>query len=185
MTLTDKTNSEKTSLELMFERALKDMYYAEKTIYKSFPKLIDTAKSTELKQALTAHREETAGQIEHLESVFAKLGTTPKAQKCEAIEGVLKELTSFVEDFGDTSGCDAAIVFAGQAVEHYEITRYGTMRVWAEELGWTEIEATMATIRDQERAADEKMTALAAGSLNSIANEHEEAAGDKAQREVA
>ena len=177
--------TEKTNLEKMFEHALKDMYYAEKTIHKSLPKVIKAAKSAELKEALTAHREETADQIEHLEGVFAKLGLTPKAQKCDAIDGILKELTSIVEDFGDASGCDAAIVFAGQAVEHYEITRYGTMRVWAEELRWTDVEATMATIRDQERAADEKMTAMAEGSFNSIANEHDEAAGDTAQRKVA
>jgi ferritin-like metal-binding protein YciE len=183
MTKTDRNT--KTSLEKMFEHALKDIYYAEKTIHKSLPKVIKAAQSAELKEALTAHREETAGQIDHLESIFKELGMAPKGQKCEAIDGILAELSSVIEDFGDTSGCDAAIVFAGQAVEHYEITRYGTMRVWAAELEWAEIESVLTTIRDQERAADEKMTALAEGTFNSIANEHEEAAGDVSQRRVA
>ena len=177
--------AQKTSLEQIFQHALKDIYYAEKTIHKSLPKVIKAAQSTELKDALTAHREETAEQIKHLEGIFEKIGLPPKGQKCEAIDGILAELTNIIEDFGDTSGCDAAIVFAGQAVEHYEITRYGTMRVWAEELGWSDIEAVLTTIRDQERAADEKMTALAEGSFNSIANEHEEAAGDLPKRKVA
>jgi ferritin-like metal-binding protein YciE len=177
--------SEKTSLAQLFEHALKDIYYAEKTIHKSLPKVIKAAQSTELKDALSAHRDETADQIKHLEGIFDKIGLTPKGQKCEAIDGILAELSSIIEDFGDTSGCDAAIVFGGQAVEHYEITRYGTMRVWAEELGWSDVETVLTTIRDQERAADEKMTALAEGSFNSIANEHEEAAGASSQRKVA
>jgi ferritin-like metal-binding protein YciE len=177
--------TQKTSLELMFAHALRDIYYAEKAIHRSLPKVIKAAQSSDLKNALAAHREETAEQIEHLQGVFEKLGLSPKAQKCAAIDGILEELSGIIEDFGDTAGCDAAIVFAGQAVEHYEITRYGTMRVWASELGWTDVEAIMAAIRDQERAADEKMTALAEGSFNSVANEHEEAAGESKRRKVA
>lgn len=183
MTKTDR--NEKTSLENMFEHALKDIYYAEKAIHKSLPKVIKAAQSAELKDALTAHRDETAGQIEHLEGIFEKLGLPAKGQKCQAIDGILAEVSSIIEDFGDTSGCDAAIVYAGQAVEHYEITRYGTMRVWAVELGLSDIEAVLTTIRDQERAADEKMTALAEGSFNSVAHEHEETAGEPSQRRAA
>ncbi len=180
-----RDKNQKTTLENMFEHALKDIYYAEKAIHKSLPKVIKAAQSAELKDALTAHRDETAGQIEHLEGIFEKLGVPAKGQKCEAIDGILAEVSSAIEDFGDTSGCDAAIVYAGQAVEHYEITRYGTMRVWAEELGWSDIEAILATIRNEERAADEKMTALAEGSFNSIANEQDETAGEPSQRKVA
>lgn len=168
-----KKPSETTALEDMFEHALKDMYYAEKKIHSSLPKVIKAAQSDELKEALTAHREETAGHIERLEEIFALIGKTAKAQKCDAIDGILKEVEGVIEDFGDTPGCDAAIIFAAQAVEHYEITRYGTMRVWAETMGKSEIEAILAGLRDEERAADEKMTALAEGQFNNDAHQKE------------
>jgi ferritin-like metal-binding protein YciE len=170
-----KKPSETTALEDMFEHALKDMYYAEKKIYSSLPKVIKAAQSEDLKAALSAHREETAGHIQQLENIFGMIGKTPKAQKCDAIDGILKEVEGVIEDFGDTSGCDAAIIFAGQAVEHYEITRYGTMRVWAETMGKSDIEVLLADLRDEERAADEKMTALAEGQFNHDAHQKENA----------
>lgn len=168
-----KKPSETTALEDMFEHALKDMYYAEKKIYSALPKVIKAAQSDDLKAALSAHREETAGHIQQLEDIFGMIGKTPKGQKCDAIDGILKEVEGVIEDFGDTPGCDAAIIFAGQAVEHYEITRYGTMRVWAETMGKSDIEARLADLRDEERAADEKMTALAEGQYNHDAHQKE------------
>jgi ferritin-like metal-binding protein YciE len=168
-----KKPSETTALEDMFEHALKDMYYAEKKIYSALPKVIKAAQSEDLKAALSAHREETAGHIQQLEDIFGMIGKTPKGQKCDAIDGILKEVEGVIEDFGDTPGCDAAIIFAGQAVEHYEITRYGTMRVWAETMGKSDIEARLADLRDEERAADEKMTALAEGQYNHDAHQKE------------
>ena len=159
-----------TTLHKMFIHAVKDMYYAEKKIHKSLPKVIKAAMSPDLKEALTAHREETAGHIANLDEVFKALDVTPRGQKCNAIDGILEEVNSIIEDFGDTNGCDAAIIFAGQAVEHYEITRYGTMRVWADEMGHADISKLITTNLEQERAADEKMTALAEGRFNAEAN---------------
>ena len=164
-----------TTLHKMLIHAVKDMYYAEKKIHKSLPKVIKAAMSPELKEALTAHREETAGHITNLVEVFAVLHVAPRGQKCDAIDGILDEVNGIIEEFGDTNGCDAAIIFAGQAVEHYEITRYGTMRVWADEMGHANISKLITTNLEQERAADEKMTALAEGRFNAEANSEDSA----------
>ena len=170
-TAPNSTNSavEDTPLAALFEHALKDIYYAEKQIYKSLPKMIKAASDSELKEALTMHREETAGQIAVLEQVFASIGKRAKAEKCDAIDGILEEGNGLLEDFGKTGAGDAAIVFSCQAVEHYEITRYGSIVAFAKALGHTEVADMVAGILAQERATDEKLTGMAEAHINMAA----------------
>lgn len=169
---------ENTPLHDMFVHALADMYYAENKIYKVLPKVIKAAQSSQLKSALNAHHKQTAGHIKQLEKLFKGLGKKARGHKCDAIDGILKESDSIIKEFGKTAGCDAAIVFACQAVEHYEVTRYGTMRRWAITMGNKSFEHILTKLRDQEGEADQKLTDLAIAGFNSIANEGEEAAGD-------
>ncbi len=156
-------------LQDLFEHALKDIYYAEKKIYRALPKMIKAAHDPDLKAGLTAHRDETAGQIETMEQVFEHLGKRPKAEKCDAIDGILEEGASLLEDFGGTEAGDAAIIFSCQAVEHYEITRYGSMRAYAKALGMSDVAGLLDGILKQEEAADHKLTTLAEGRINAAA----------------
>ena len=153
----------------LLDHALKDMYYAEKKIYKSLPKMIKAAEDPALKDGLTAHRDETAGQIEILEEIFAAMGKRPKAEKCDAIDGILEESTSLLDDFKGSAAIDATIIFSAQAVEHYEMTRYGSMQAYAKVLGLTEVAEMLGQILDQERAADQTLTSLAEGRVNAAA----------------
>lgn len=169
-----KSSREQKSLADLLEHAVKDIYYAEKKIYRSLPKMIKKADHPELKEALEHHREETAGQIETLESVFELMGLRAKGEKCEAIDGILEEGQSLLEDFGDSVAADAAIIFSCQAVEHYEITRYGSIRAFADALGLDEIKDHIDRIMSQESAADQKLTKLAEGSVNDAAAEYDD-----------
>jgi len=162
------------SLSDLFEHALGDIYYAEKKIYKSLPKMIKAADHPELVQALTSHREETAGQIEKLEAIFELLGKRAKAEKCDAIDGILEESESLLEDFGSSVAADAAIIFSCQAIEHYEITRYGSMRAFADALGMDEAKQHIDDILAQEKAADASLTELADDSVNDAASDYDE-----------
>ncbi len=153
----------------LFAHALKDMYYAEKKIYRSLPKMIKAASDPALKDGLNSHREETAEQIEMLEQVFELMGKRPKAEKCDAMDGILEEGTSLLEDFKGSDAGDAAIIFSAQAVEHYEITRYGSMHAFAMALGMKDAAALIKQILDQEHAADEKLSTLAEGRINAAA----------------
>lgn len=156
-------------LEALFEHALKDMYYAEKKIYRSLPKMIKAADDAALKATLTAHRDETQGQIEVLEQVFELIGKRPKAEKCDAMDGILEEATSLLEDFTGGAANDSAIIFSAQAVEHYEISRYGSMHAYAVQLKMKEVAGLLKGILDQEYAADKSLSALAEGQLNAKA----------------
>ena len=162
------------SLSDLFEHALGDIYYAEKKIYKSLPKMIKAADHPELVAALTSHREETAGQIEKLEAIFELIGKRAKAEKCDAIDGILEESESLLEDFGSSVAADAAIIFSCQAIEHYEITRYGSMRAFADALGMDEAKQHIEDILAQEKAADTSLTELAEESVNAAAAEYDE-----------
>jgi ferritin-like metal-binding protein YciE len=162
------------SLSDLLEHALKDMYYAEKKIYRALPKMIRKADHPDLKQALEDHREETQSQIETLEAVFDLLGKKAKGEKCEAIDGILEEGDSLLEDFGDSVASDAAIIFSCQAVEHYEITRYGSIRAFAGELGLEDIRSHIDGILAQEKSADAKLNELAEGSINDAASEYDD-----------
>ena len=153
----------------LFEHALKDIYYAEKKIYKALPKMIKAAHDPDLKAALTHHRDETAGHIETVEQVFELMGKRPKAEKCDAIDGILEESTGLLEDFGNTPASDAAIIFSAQAVEHYEITRYGSMIPYAKALDLAEAADLLGTVLQQETTADHNLTALAEDRINAAA----------------
>lgn len=172
-----KKNSDKTALAQLLEHGIKDMYYAEKKIYKSLPAMIKAANHAELREALSMHRDETAGQIETLEGIFESLGIPPKAQKCDAIDGIIEEANGILEEFGSSAAGDAAIIFSAQAVEHYEWTRYGSLRKFALELGLENVANDIQSIRDQESAADEKLTALAESTCNAEANVMESDSG--------
>jgi ferritin-like metal-binding protein YciE len=166
---TAKAEPRTMDLSDLLEHAMKDMYYAEKTIYKSLPKMITAAQDPALKEGLTAHREETAQQIEILEQIFTSLGKRAKAEKCDAIDGILEESTSLLEDFKGSTAIDAAIIFSAQAVEHYEITRYGSMQAYANVLGLPEVASMLGQILKQEQAADKTLSSLAEGSVNAAA----------------
>ena len=168
-TMANPARQSDKDLSDLFEHALKDIYYAEKKIYRSLPKMIKAAEDQELRQALTDHREETADQIAKLEQVFELIGKRPKTEKCDAIDGILEEGEGILTDFGTTPAGDAGIVFSCQAVEHYEISRYGAMQAWATGLGMEKAATILAGILEQEKAADAKLTALAESRVNHAA----------------
>jgi ferritin-like metal-binding protein YciE len=140
---------------------LKDIYYAEHQITKALPKLIDQATNRELVQGLKSHLEETIKQIERLNQVFKKLDMSPSATDCPAIDGLIKEADATAGEIEDKSVLDAAIVANAQAVEHYEIARYGTLIAWAEELGHEEIVRFLTTNLNEEKAANAKLNNVA------------------------
>lgn len=164
----DKKGGEKGLIDLL-EHGLKDMYYAEKKIYRSLPKIIKAAHDEKLKSALEKHRDETEGHIEALEEAFKVLGRPVQAEKCDAIDGILEEGQSLLDDFGGTPAGDAAIIFSCQAVEHYEITRYGSMQTFAKALGHSEVAKLLAGVLEQEEAADSKLSMIAEKSVNAAA----------------
>jgi len=140
---------------------LQDIYYAEKQITKALPKMIDKATNQDLKTGLKNHLEETKGQIERLEKAFTKLNQEPKATTCPAIDGIIKEADESAGDIDDKAVLDAAIVANCQAVEHYEIARYGTLIAWAESSGNDEIVRLLTTNLNQEHAANNKLNTVA------------------------
>ncbi|WP_376870501.1 ferritin-like domain-containing protein [Albirhodobacter sp. R86504] len=166
--------SEEKGLADLLEHGVKDIYYAEKKIYRALPKMIKAADDEQLVEALTEHREETSGQIETLEKVFEEMGLKAKGEKCEAIDGILAESDSILDDFGGTFAGDAAIIFSCQAVEHYEIARYTSMVGFADALGLDKVRDMLKEILDQESSAHTKLDDLADGSINEAASEYDE-----------
>ncbi|AMJ59551.1 YciE/YciF ferroxidase family protein [Bosea sp. PAMC 26642] len=154
------------TMDDLFVHTLQDIYYAEKQIHKSLPKMIEKATDTQLKQALEAHRTETQGHIERLEQVFKQHGAEAKAVNCPAIDGILKEADELAGEVADKQVLDAAIIAAAQAVEHYEITRYGTLTAWAKQLGRNDCAALLQNNLDEEFAADGKLSKMAEGGVN-------------------
>jgi ferritin-like metal-binding protein YciE len=140
---------------------LKDIYYAEKQIVKSLPKLIDKATNRDLSKGLSNHLEETRNQIARLDQVFKKLGKAPQGVQCPAIDGLITEADDVAGEVADKEVLDAAIIAAAQAVEHYEIARYGTLIAWAEELGHDDILRLLTTNLNEEKAADKKLSTVA------------------------
>src|SRR5437763_11221731 len=159
------TSSEKT-LKDLFVHALKDIYYAENAILKALPKVISHAKHAELKKGLTEHLHETEGHVKRLADVFGELGTKPASVRCEAIEGILKEGDEVISEFAASPAGDAGIIFACQAVEHYEINRYGTLLAWAKELKMAPVAKLLKATLDEEYKADDKLTKLAESGEN-------------------
>jgi ferritin-like metal-binding protein YciE len=140
---------------------LKDIYYAENQIVKSLPKLIDKATNRDLSKGLKDHLEETKNQIARLDQVFKKLGQEPKGVQCPAIDGLISEADEVAGEVADKEVMDAAIVGSAQAVEHYEIARYGTLIAWAESLGHDDIIRLLNTNLNEEKAADTKLSNVA------------------------
>jgi ferritin-like metal-binding protein YciE len=157
--------SEKNLREL-FHDTLKDIYFAEKKILGALPKMAKAAQASELKAAFEKHETETEGHVERLTRVFEQIDETPRGKTCEAIMGIIEEGQEIMKEYKGTPALDAGLLAAAQAVEHYEMSRYGTLRTWAQELGLSEavklLEATLA----EEKKTDETLTKLAESKVN-------------------
>jgi ferritin-like metal-binding protein YciE len=159
---------EKT-LEDLFHDTLKDIYYAERKILKALPKMARAASSDKLKAAFEKHREETEGHVERLQQVFEALGKRAQGKTCEAIEGIISEGEEIIDTFKGTPAVDAGLISSAQAVEHYEITRYGTLKRWAEVLGMKDAAGLLDQTLAEESKTDEALTGLADTSANNMA----------------
>jgi ferritin-like metal-binding protein YciE len=159
---------EKT-LNDLFLAYLKDIYYAEKKIYRTLPKMVKVAQDAELKKAFTTHREETQGQIERLEQVFEMIGKRAQAKPCEAINGIVAEGEETIEEFGESQVIDTGLVAAGQAVEHYEMARYGALAAWAGQLGMPEAAALLNETLQEEMKAEKLLTQIGASKADKTA----------------
>lgn len=157
------------NLESLFHDTLRDMYYAERHILKTLPKLEEAAASDELKAAFAQHRTETEGQVKRLEDVFAMIDRTPRSKRCDAIDGILKEGDGHLAEYQGSPAADAALIASAQAVEHYEITRYGTLRRWAEMLGLPKGADLLSETLEEESRTDELLTKIAEAEANAKA----------------
>ena len=156
-------------LNALFLDTLKDIYYAEKQIYKSLPKMAKAATSDKLKAAFEKHHAETEGQIERLEQVFELLDKPARGKKCDAIEGILDEGKEIMEKYEDEPALDAGLLAAAQAVEHYEISRYGTLKSWAAKLGMKDAVRLLDQTLAEEKKTDDTLTKLADSEINPVA----------------
>ncbi len=154
------------SLEDLFLHGLKDIYYAENQIVKNLPKMIEAASDAELKKGLKQHLVETEQQVVRLEQAFELLGERPKGTRCPGIDGILAEGDELLGEVEGRTVTNAAIVASAQAVEHYEITRYGTLIAWAQELGKDEVVPLFERNLREEKAADKKLSAVAEARVN-------------------
>jgi ferritin-like metal-binding protein YciE len=154
------------TMDDLFLHQLKDIYYAEQQIVKNLPTMIDKASSPELKAGFEKHLNETRNQIKRLDDVFAALGKEAKGVDCEAMDGILDEAQSIMSDVDDKEVLDAALVASAQAVEHYEITRYGTLIAWARQLGLTTVVSPLEQNLEEEKATDVKLTGMAESQIN-------------------
>jgi ferritin-like metal-binding protein YciE len=152
--------TEPKALEDLFHDTLKDVYYAEKQILKTLPKMAKAAKSPELKQAFETHREETEGHVERLTEVFEIIGKAPRGKTCDAILGIIEEGKAVIEEYADSPALDAGLAASAQAVEHYEISRYGTLKAWADQLGLKDASTLLAQTLGEEEKTDKALSAL-------------------------
>jgi ferritin-like metal-binding protein YciE len=162
---------------------LRDVYNAEQQITKALPKMIKAASSPELQKALSKHLEETKNQIARLEEVFESVEEKVRGKKCDGMAGIIEEgKTAMGEDF-DVQTMDAALIASAQRVEHYEMAAYGTLVSWAEAMGHTDAAELLQTTLDEEKAADEKLSAIAEGGINRSAAEKAHPEGEEEDRE--
>jgi len=157
------------TMDDLFVHTLQDIYYAENQITKALPKMADQASNPMLRQGFEKHLQETENHIRNLEEVFQLLGMEPKGVDCPAIDGIIKESNEVAGEVEDEQVLDAALIAAAQAVEHYEITRYGTLITWAQELGHSECVTALQRNLADEKATDQKLTELAESRINSAA----------------
>jgi ferritin-like metal-binding protein YciE len=153
-------------LDDLFHDTLKDIYYAENKIIKSLPKMASAAQSRDLKAAFKKHLQETKGQVKRLNAVFKTIDKLPRGKKCEAIYGITKEGQEVMKEFKGMPALDAGLLAAAQAVEHYEISRYGTMVAWAKALGNREAANLLYATLKEEEATDKSLTNLAESAVN-------------------
>jgi ferritin-like metal-binding protein YciE len=154
------------TLEDLFMHGLKDIYYAENQIVKNLPKMIEAASDAELKKGLKAHLVETEIQVARLERAFELLGESPRGTRCPGIDGILSEGDELLGDVDGRTVTNAAVIASAQAVEHYEITRYGTLIAWATELRKDEVVTLLERNLREEKAADKKLSAIAEARVN-------------------
>jgi ferritin-like metal-binding protein YciE len=163
---------EAKTLDDLFHDTLKDIYYAEKKILATLPKMAKAAQNDELTAAFEKHRAETERQVKRLEQVFALIDKKAQGKTCDAIIGITDEGAEIMKDYKGSPALDAGLIAAAQAVEHYEIARYGTLRTWAEELGLNDAATLLQETLDEEKATDEALTKIA----ESVVNQEAEAA---------
>ena len=154
------------TMDELFVATLKDIYYAEKQILKALPGMVKKANDSELKKALEAHRKETEGQVERLDQVFKMLDEPARGKKCEAIEGIIAEAKEHMEEIENDQVLDAGMISSAQAVEHYEICRYGTLIEWAKDLGHNDAIKLLQQTLDEEKNADKLLSRIAKSSSN-------------------
>lgn len=154
------------SMDDLFLHTMQDIYYAEKQIVKALPDMIEKASSRELIAGFEKHLKETENHVKRLDQAFELMGKTPKGTNCPAIDGIIEEANEIVGNVADDRVCDAALIAAAQAVEHYEIARYGTLVAWAQELGQDAAAKLFQTTLDEEKATDKKLSSLAEGKVN-------------------
>ncbi len=154
------------TLDDLFVHTLQDIYYAENQITKALPTMISKATDPQLKQGFETHLQETQNQIKRLEQVFQMHGQSPKGVDCPAIDGIIKEANEVASDVADKEVLDAALLASAQAIEHYEITRYGTLIAWAKQLGRNECASVLQQNLEEEKATDAKLSAMAESKVN-------------------
>ncbi len=157
---------EQKTLDDLFLDTLKDIYYAEKQIVKTLPKMAKATTSDELRAGFEQHLVETEGHVERLEQVFELIGKTPRGKTCDAILGIIDEGKTIMDEFKGTPALDAGLAAAAQAVEHYEIARYGTLKTWAQQMGLNEAVRLFDQTLQEEIATDKKLTQVAEANVN-------------------
>ena len=155
-----------SSMKDLFLHELQDIFYAERQILKSMPDMISKADDAALKQGFQAHLKETEGHVKRLEQIFEKLGQNPKEVTCPTMDGLVEEASKISSDIDDKTVLDAALIGAAQAVEHYEIARYGTLCAWAMELNYQDCAKLLHETLEEEKATDVKLTELAKNRVN-------------------
>jgi len=157
------------TLDELFHDTLKDIYYAEKKILSSLPKMAKAAQAAELKAAFEKHEGETEGQIDRLERVFEIIAAPARGKRCDAIEGILDEGKEIMDEYKGSPALDAGLLAAAQAVEHYEISRYGTLKAWADKLGLKQAVALLDETLQQEKKTDADLSKIAEAAINTEA----------------
>jgi ferritin-like metal-binding protein YciE len=153
----------------LFYDTLKDIYYAERQILKALPKMARNATDAKLKAGFEKHKEQTEGQIERLQQVFESIGKRAQGKTCEAIQGIIAEAEEIIEEFKGTPALDAGLISSAQAVEHYEIARYGTLKAWAAQLGYADAVKLLDATLVEESQTDELLSKLAETAVNAAA----------------
>jgi ferritin-like metal-binding protein YciE len=169
----------------LFEETLKDIYYAEKAILKALPKMARKASSKKLQTAFTKHHKETEKQVDRLDQVFELLGKRASSKKCPAIDGIIEEAEEVMKEAEDDTIRDAAMLAAAQSVEHYEISRYGTLVAWAEKMEMSDAAELLTATLEEEKLTDEKLTELAESEINVEAEQAGDEEEDRPKRKVA